>query len=76
MVDDYKNWWASRGVVGGLVALVCGVLASMGYAATAEDAVMMSNATEAVLSAISAVGGAVALYGRIKATKRIRTYGK
>jgi hypothetical protein len=67
-----KNWWASRGVVGGLVALVCGVLAAMGYAATAEDAAIMTNATEAVLSAISAVGGAVALWGRIRATKRIR----
>ena len=67
-----KNWWASRGAVGGLVALVCGVLASMGYAATTEDAVILSNTTEAVLSAISAVGGAMALYGRIKATKRIR----
>ena len=71
MVDS-KNWWTSRGVVGGLVALVCGVLASMGYAATAEDAAIMSNMTEAVLSAISAVGGAVALWGRIRATKRIR----
>jgi hypothetical protein len=52
--------------------MVCGVLASMGYAATAEDAVILSNTTEAVLSAISAVGGTVALWGRIKATKRIR----
>ena len=69
---DAKNWWASRGVVGGLVAMVCGVLASMGYAATAEDAAIMTNMTEAVLSAISAVGGAVALWGRIRATKRIR----
>jgi len=69
---DAKNWWASRGVVGGLVAMVCGVLASMGYAATAEDAAIMSNMTEAVLSAISAIGGAVALWGRIRATKRIR----
>ena len=69
---DAKNWWASRGVVGGLVAMVCGVLASMGYAAIAEDAAIMSNMTEAVLSAISAVGGAVAIWGRIRATKRIR----
>jgi len=69
---DAKNWWASRGVVGGLVAMVCGVLASMGYAATAEDAAIMTNMTEAVLSAISAIGGAVALWGRIRATKRIR----
>ena len=70
MVDG-KNWWASRGVIGGLVAAICGALAAMGYAATSDDAIILTNTTEAALSAFSAIGGAVAMWGRIRATKRI-----
>jgi uncharacterized protein (DUF697 family) len=68
--DDYnKNWWESKGVVGGLVAAICGVAGLFGIIVAPEDA-------EIIVTAITAIGGAIggiiAAVGRIKATKNIK----
>jgi len=63
-----KNWWESKGVVGGIVAAAAGISAALGYAIAPND---VSAGTEDILSIVSAIGGLLAIYGRVTATTRI-----
>lgn len=63
-----KSFLTSKGVWGGLIALAGGGLGIGGYTLSETDA---ASAVELVTGIVSAVGGLWAIYGRIKATKRI-----
>ena len=64
MIDE-KSWWQSRTVWGGIAAAIGGAL---GAAGMVVDTVTLAN----VLFDVAALaGGAVAVYGRIKAEKVI-----
>ena len=64
---DTKSFFQSTGIWGGLVSLVGGV-SFAGYSLTAEDA---ASAMSLMQGIVAAVGGLIAIYGRVKATKRI-----
>lgn len=63
-MGNSKPWYMSKGVWGGLVALLAGVAAMLGYNLGPEDQVTLTNA---LIGAGSAVGGVLAVYGRVKA---------
>lgn len=67
-MDGNQPWYASKTVWGGIVALLAGVAAAFGY--VVDEAVQVDTAT-AITAFASAIGGLVAVYGRIKATKKI-----
>lgn len=67
-MNDFKNILASKTVWGGLIAVAAGLAGIFGYTIGAEDQVAI---VEAVTAIGSAIGGAIAIYGRIKATKKI-----
>lgn len=64
-----KNWYASKGVWGGVVTLLAAILGALGYAFGHES-------QEALVAALTAIGGGVggvlAIYGRIKADGKIK----
>lgn len=64
-----KAWYLSRGVVGPVLGVVAIVAGLFGYTFGPED-------QEALMLAITTVGGAVGnlvgVWGRVKATKRIK----
>ncbi|MBA1445856.1 MAG: hypothetical protein M3H12_18705 [Chromatiales bacterium] len=61
-----KPWWKSRGVMGGAVAAVAGVIGLFGLE------IDQVTATDALLQIAALVGGIVAVYGRLKAAQPIR----
>jgi hypothetical protein len=61
---DTKPWWASKGVIGGVVAMGASIF---GMADT--DAAQIINL---LTELIAAAGGLLAVYGRIKATRAIK----
>jgi 4-amino-4-deoxy-L-arabinose transferase-like glycosyltransferase len=63
-----KAWYASTGVWGGLVTLVGSVLALM---KVQLDPQLLDEVRQWVLSLVTLIGGAIALWGRIRATRRI-----
>lgn len=67
-MEDVKGLLASRTVWGGLLALAAGIAGIFGYTITAADTAELANLGAGVASAI---GGLVAIFGRIKATKKI-----
>jgi hypothetical protein len=63
-----KSIWASTTVWGGIVALLAGIAAIFGVTISEAD---QSILTEALLGISSALGGIIAIWGRIRATKQI-----
>lgn len=65
---DTKPFLKSTTIWGALLAILASGLGLLGYTVTPADQV---EAVAIGTSLVSAIGGAIALYGRIKATKRI-----
>lgn len=72
MDGDTKPWWQSRGVWGGVVAALCGILGALGWI-TRDEAATLTDALPDLLTAAGGVaGGALAVWGRLRAEKRVR----
>lgn len=67
-MEDIKGAFASRAVWGGIVAVLAGIAGIFGY--TIDPALQGEIATQA-LGIAAAVGGVIAIWGRLKATKKI-----
>jgi hypothetical protein len=65
---DNKSLFASKAVWGGAVAILAGVASLLGYTV---DPAAQTSIVELATGVASLVGGALAVWGRIKATKRI-----
>lgn len=67
-MNDSKKWYQSKSVWGGIVALLAVLLGAFGYSIGDGD-------QSALIDSLSVIGGAVgslvAIYGRVKASKRV-----
>ncbi len=70
-MDSGKAWWASRGVWGGVVAAFAGVAGLFGITLDAAAQAHVVDAILATCSALSALGGVLAIIGRLRAQKTI-----
>jgi hypothetical protein len=68
-MQEEKKWWESRTVWGGLVAIGAAAAGAAGYQVDADT---QGQAVELILAGITAVGGLLAIVGRVKATKAIK----
>lgn len=64
-----KNWYESRAVWGGLIAMAAGIAGAFGYSFGVET---QSLIVDSVIAVGGAVGGLVAVYGRVKADSKIK----
>lgn len=71
-MEDAKKWWASRGVIGSLATVAIGVAGSLGVVTQDQAAGLADQTTELLLSLGALVTGAISLWGRIAATRRIQ----
>jgi len=69
MSDLTKPWWQSKTVIGGLVALGAGIAGIFGVALGPDD---QAVTTDALVGIAGAIGGLLAVYGRIKANRAIK----
>lgn len=67
-MEDTKRWYQSRAVWGSVVAIIAPLSMLIGREI---DPAMQSSLIELLVLAGSTVAGAVALWGRLKATKSI-----
>ena len=67
-MDDTKPWYLSRGVIGSGVAIAAGVASAFHFQI---DGDLQSSLTDWLLSGGALVGGALALWGRLKASRKI-----
>lgn len=64
-------WWASRGIWGSLVAIVASLVALASHNKVNILPADQDQLVTLIMTIAGAVGGGVALYGRIMATKEI-----
>lgn len=69
MPETNKPWFKSRGVIGGLVAFVAGILALL-FGVDIDQATQ-EQIVGAVFTLVSAFAGIYASYGRVKAKDKI-----
>jgi len=67
-MDDTKPWYMSRTVWGALVAIAASIGGAFGIMITQADQVEIADT---MLQIVGAVGGFLALYGRLSAQKII-----
>jgi hypothetical protein len=67
-VSDTKPWWASKGTIGAIVAVLALGLGMAGYQISAE---LQSEMVQAVLNVVALAGALVGLVGRLTASKRV-----
>jgi hypothetical protein len=65
--DDVKGWLTSKTVWGGIIAAVSSVLS-----AVFKLEIPVEATTEIATSAAGIAGGLLAIYGRVKAVKKIK----
>lgn len=63
------EWWKSQAIWGGLVAVAAPILGALGYVLSPEDAQAIATA---LVGLASAVGGLLAIYGRLTTTRPIK----
>ena len=67
-MDDFKSIFASRTFWGGLLAIMAGVLGFFGWTLTADD---QQALVDLGVSVAASLGGVVAIWGRVRASKQI-----
>lgn len=67
-MDDNKKWYESKGVWGGIVAVAAAGASAFGYAL---DASLQASIVDLIVAGAGLVGGALAVWGRISASKVI-----
>jgi len=70
-MNDTTPWYASKGVWGSLVAIVATLLAVATHNKVQILPADQDQLVSLIATAAGAVGGIVALYGRLTATKQI-----
>ena len=68
-MNSSKAWYTSKSVIGGLVAVLAGAAGLLGYQVAEAD---QAQIVDAVIAVSSVVGGLIAVYGRVTATKAIK----
>lgn len=72
MFHDTKSPLASLGVLGGAGAVILGVSQLFGWALTPADAADLSDAIKGFGASVA---GIAAIYGRVRATKKVSVFG-
>lgn len=67
-MEENKSWWQSKTVWGGIIAFAAGIAGVFGIAV--PEAVQ-GDIAEHVTALASALGGLIAVYGRIKAERKV-----
>jgi hypothetical protein len=67
-MSEVKSLFASKTIWGAFIAIIAGVLSLFGYQLGAADQAELINAASGIAAA---VGGLLAVYGRVVASKRI-----
>lgn len=67
-MEEMKQWYLSKTVWGALLAILASLMPAMG---TELDPGVRSDLADHLVSLAGAVGGLVAIYGRLTAEKRL-----
>ena len=65
---EEKKWWGSKTVIGALVAVAASAASLTGIVLDVETQIQL---TDCIFALTGVVGGLVAVYGRIKASKKV-----
>jgi len=69
---ETKPWYKSKAVIGGVLTAVAGVIAMFGYAFSPAEVEASTKDTLLIVVAVeAAIGSVLAIWGRVKAKKKL-----
>ncbi len=68
-MEEQKKWYQSQTIIAAVVVVVATVAGFFGYTIDLET---QAGIVDAILALITAIGGVVAIYGRVKANRIIK----
>lgn len=68
-MEVFKPWYLSRTIWASAIAVVATLASALGFPFEASDVAMLPDA---ILQAVAAVAGVIAILGRLSASMRIR----
>lgn len=68
-MDETKSWYMSKTVWGGLIAVAAGAAGAFGYTIAPDD---QAQIVDAVVVVATVIGGLLAVFGRVKASKAVK----
>ena len=71
MLDKILDALKSRTIIGGVIATVCGILAALFKWSPETVDFLKTQGTEVVVMLGTVIGGVLAIYGRVKADRKI-----
>ena len=72
-MTETKAWYESKTVWGGIIAIIAAILGIFGHQIDQETQQFLTEQSVQIASALAAAfGGAIAIYGRVKARKVIK----
>ncbi len=69
-MNDLKNWYSSKTIWGALVAILASVMHFTGVDISAVD---RGQIVDSIVNIVGALGGLIAVYGRVTAKTAIRS---
>jgi len=70
-MDGVKKWYASRGVLGSLATMALGLASTFGLIGESDAQAIQSQASDLLVGLGTLVAGAVSLWGRIAASRKL-----
>jgi uncharacterized membrane protein len=71
-MEETKSWWQSKTIWGAVITIIALIASLFGYQIDPQTQQIILDRTMAIVTAVGTIVGSVmAIYGRIKATKRI-----
>ena len=67
-MNGTKKWWESKTLWGSIIAILAAVVQIFGYQITPE---MQQQLLSQITAVTAGIGGLIAMYGRLKASKKI-----
>ena len=68
-----KPWYASKTIWGGIIALIAAVFSLFGHQIDPETQKFLTDQSVQIATAVAAAaGGILAIYGRVKADKKVK----
>lgn len=70
-MEESKPWYASKTIWASFLQIAVGIAVTMGVVSDTQGTALLADGPDLIVGLVTAVLGAIGLYGRVQATKTL-----